>query len=224
MNRVQNNPRTILFHGPSGCGKDTQVEFLVKNFNFENIGTGQMIRKLFEENDKDALVATKEYTSKGLFVPNSLVYKEMFPKWLKRFDGKKNWAFVSVVRDVGQVELFDNLLKTQGRELDLFIHFVLSADIAIERMSLRKYCPKCGATYHPKFKKEQEEGKCDLCGTALTQRDDDQPQKIISRLEEYNRTIHPILKVYEERGLLVEVDATPSIEEIHKEIIKILHL
>jgi len=224
MNPTHTKPRTILFHGPSGCGKDTQVELLVKKFNFENIGTGQMIRKLFEENDKDAIVATKKYTSKGLFVPNSLIYKEMFPKWLKRFDKEKNWAFVSVVREVGQISLFDNLLKTQGRELDLFIHFVLSDEVAIERMSLRKFCPNCGATYHPKFKKEKKEGKCDLCGTALIQRDDDQPEKIISRLEEYNRTIRPILKVYEDRGMLVEVDAAPSIQEIHKEIVKILHL
>lgn len=224
MNPTHTKPRTILFHGPSGCGKDTQVELLVKKFNFENIGTGQMIRKLFEENDKDAIVATKKYTSKGLFVPNSLIYKEMFPKWLKRFDKEKNWAFVSVVREVGQINLFDNLLKTQGRELDLFIHFVLSDEVAIERMSLRKFCPNCGATYHPKFKKEKKEGKCDLCGTALIQRDDDQPEKIISRLEEYNRTIRPILKVYEDRGMLVEVDAAPSIQEIHKEIVKILHL
>jgi len=224
MNPTHTKPRTILFHGPSGCGKDTQVELLVKKFNFENIGTGQMIRKLFEENDKDAIVATTKYTSKGLFVPNSLIYKEMFPKWLKRFDKEKNWAFVSVVREVGQISLFDNLLKTQGRELDLFIHFVLSDEVAIERMSLRKFCPNCGATYHPKFKKEKKEGKCDLCGTALIQRDDDQPEKIISRLEEYNRTIRPILKVYEDRGMLVEVDAAPSIQEIHKEIVKILHL
>jgi len=129
-----------------------------------------------------------------------------------------------VVREVGQISLFDNLLKTQGRELDLFIHFVLSDEVAIERMSLRKFCPNCGATYHPKFKKEKKEGKCDLCGTALIQRDDDQPEKIISRLEEYNRTIRPILKVYEDRGMLVEVDAAPSIQEIHKEIVKILHL
>ena len=224
MNPTHTKPRTILFHGPSGCGKDTQVELLVKKFNFENIGTGQMIRKLFEENDKDAIVATKKYTSKGLFVPNSLIYKEMFPKWLKRFDKEKNWAFVSVVREVGQISLFDNLLKTQGRELDLFIHFVLSDEVAIERMSLRKFCPNCGATYHPKYKKEKNEGKCDLCGTALIQRDDDQPEKIKSRLEEYNRTIRPILKVYEDRGMLVEVDAAPSIQEIHKEIVKILHL
>jgi adenylate kinase len=148
----------------------------------------------------------------------------MFPKWLNRFDSKKNWAFVSVVRDVGQVELFDELLKSKGRELDLFIHFTLSAETAIERMSVRTYCPNCGMTFHPKFKKEKVEGICDKCNTKLIQRDDDKPEKIRKRIEEYNRTITPILEKYIERGILVEVDATPSIEDIHKEILRILDL
>jgi len=224
MTNTFSMPSTILFHGPSGCGKDTQVELLVQKYNFENIGTGEMIRKLYEEEDKNAVQATKEYTSKGLFVPNEIIYNEMFPKWLERFDSKKNWAFVSVVREVGQIELFDNLLKKEGRKLDLFIHFVLSPETAIERMSTRKYCPNCGTTYHPKFKKEAEEGKCDKCGVILTKREDDQPEKILKRLSEYNRTIEPILENYKEKGLLIEVDAAPTIEEIHKEILKILDL
>lgn len=224
MTNTFSKPSTILFHGPSGCGKDTQVELLVQKFNFENIGTGEMIRKLFEEKDEDAVLATDKFTSKGLFVPNDIIYNEMFPKWLERFDSQKNWAFVSVVREVGQIELFDNLLKKQGRKLDLFIHFVLSPETAIERMSTRKYCPNCGTTYHPKFKKEAQEGKCDKCGAILTKREDDQPEKILKRLSEYNRTITPILENYRKKDLLIEVDAAPSIEEIHREILSILGL
>lgn len=224
MKNILNKPATILFHGPSGCGKDTQVELLVQKYGFENIGTGEMIRKMYDAKDEDAVIATEEYTSKGLFVPNDIIYNRMFPKWLNRFDSKKNWAFVSVVRDVGQVELFDELLKSKGRELDLFIHFTLSAETAIERMSVRTYCPNCGMTFHPKFKKEKVEGFCDKCNTKLIQRDDDKPEKIRKRIEEYNRTITPILEKYIERGILVEVDAAPSIEDIHKEILRILDL
>jgi len=224
MKIILNKPTTILFHGPSGCGKDTQVELLVQKYNFENIGTGEMIRKMYAEKDKDAVIATEEYTSKGLFVPNEIIYNKMFPKWLDKFDPKKNWAFVSVVREAGQVELFDNLLESKGRKLDLFIHFTLSAEAAIERMSTRTYCANCGSTYHPKYKKEKIDGICDKCGGLLTQRDDDKPEKIRKRLEEYNRTISPILKKYKERGILIEVDAAPSIEEIHKEILRILSL
>lgn len=221
MNQV--GVRTILFHGPSGCGKDTQVELLVNDYGFQNIGTGDMIRKLYAEGDKDAIKAT-EYTSQGKFVPNEIIYNKMFPRWLDRFDTEKSWALVSVVREVGQIKFLDALLDDKNRELDLFIHFTLSPEVAIERMSVRRYCPSCGMTFHPKYKPEKMEGVCDKCGTTLIQRDDDKPKKIKERLREYNRTIEPILRVYRKRGILVEVDATPSIEDIHKEIIKILGL
>lgn len=215
--------KTILFHGPSGCGKDTQVDLLVQKYGFENIGTGDMIRKLFVEGDKNAILAT-EYTSQGKFVPNEIIYNEMFPKWLDRFDSTKNWALVSVVREVGQIKFLDGLLESKNRKLDLFIHFKLSPEVAIERMSVRKYCPKCGTTFHPKFKPEEVKDICDKCSTNLIQRDDDKPEKIVQRLKEYDRTIAPILKEYRERGILVEVDASPSIEVIHQEILKILNL
>lgn len=221
MNQV--GVRTILFHGPSGCGKDTQVEFLVKDHNYENIGTGDMIRKLHAEADEDAIKAT-EYTSQGKFVPNEIIYNKMFPKWLNRFDATKNWALVSVVREVGQIPFLDQLLESKGRKLDLFVHFTLSPETAIERMSVRKYCPNCGMTFHPKYKPEQIEGICNNCGTKLIQRDDDKPEKIRERLREYNRTIEPILDLYRKRGILVEVDAAPSIEDIHNELIKVLDL
>lgn len=221
MNQV--GVKTVLFHGPSGCGKDTQVELLVKDYEFQNIGTGEMIRKLFSEGDENAILAT-EYTTEGKFVPNEIIYKEMFPKWLERYDNSKNWAFVSVVREVGQIELLDKLLEGKGRKLDLFIHFTLNPEVAVERMSTRKYCPACAATFHPKFKPEQTEGFCTECNAKLVQRDDDKPEKIRKRLEEYARTIDPILEVYKKRGVLIEVDAAPSIEEIHKKVVEVLGL
>ncbi len=213
---------TILFHGPSGCGKDTQVEILKEKFDFENIGTGEMFRTMYSEGDIDAIKAN-EYLSKGIFVPNDLTYK-MFPKWLEKFNPNKSWAFVSVVRDVGQIAPFDALLKEKNRTLDKFIHFTLTEEAAVERMSLRWNCTNCGAIYHEKYKQEKIKGYCDKCGTILVQREDDQPSKIAKRLEEYNRTIEPILSEYRNRGILVEVDASPSIEEIHQNIIKVLSL
>jgi adenylate kinase len=212
----------ILLHGPSGCGKDTQVELLMKKYDFQNIGTGDMFRNMYKEGDEDAVEA-HEYWSKGLFVPNELTYK-MFDKWVKKYDPEKNWAFVSVVRDPGQIPYFDNLLKENNKELDAFIHFNLSEETAVERMSVRTICEDCGASYHPVYKKELKDGVCDLCGGKLIQREDDKPEKIKSRLEEYKRTIDPILDEYRKRGLLIEVDAAPSIQEIHEEIVKQLDL
>jgi adenylate kinase len=212
----------VLFHGPSGSGKDTQVDLLVKKYNFEKIGTGEMFRKMYEEGDPDAIKA-HYYYSKGRFVPNDLTYK-MFERYIDNFNPKKDWAFVSVVRDVGQIPLFDNLLEKKNKTLNYFIHFVLSEEMAIERRALRWTCPKCEITYHEKYKPEKKKGYCDKCGTKLVQREDDTPQKTRSLIREYNRTIAPILEEYRNRGILIEIDASPTIEEIHKEVVKVLNL
>lgn len=213
---------TLLFHGPSGCGKDTQSELLVSKYDFQSIGTGEMFRKMYSDGDISAIKA-HEYWSKGLFVPNDLVY-EMLGRWINNYDQEKDWIFISVVREVGQIPLFDSLLEGKGRSLDKFVHFVLSEEAAIERMSLRRVCVNCDATYHSKYKKEKVEGYCDKCGTMLSQREDDKPEKIVKRLAEYNRTIEPILQEYRNRGILLEIDANPSIEVIHTNLVKLLNL
>jgi adenylate kinase len=214
--------QTILFHGPSGSGKDTQVDLLVQKYEFENIGTGEMFRRMYKEGDIEAIRAY-QYWSKGQFVPNELTYS-ILNRWVQKFDTEKSWGFVSVVRDEGQIPLFDDLLKNNGRELDFFVHFVLSEEMAIERMSLRRVCSYCEATYHQKYKPEKVSGYCDRCGTKLIQREDDQPDKIIMRLKEYNKSVIPIVNTYKERGLLLEIDASPSIEVIHSELIQRLGL
>jgi adenylate kinase len=214
--------KTILFHGPSGSGKDTQVELLVKNYNFENIGTGEMFRKMYSEGDLDAIKA-HQYWSKGKFVPDQLTYK-MLKKWVKKFDSEKNWAFVSVVRTPEQIPLFEDVLSNANRELDYFIHFILSDEKAIERMSLRWVCPNCDATYHEKYKPEKVKSYCDRCGTKLVQREDDRPERIKLRLREYKKGIDRIVEHYKDKGKLIEIDASPSIEDIHKVVVEKLEL
>jgi len=214
--------KTILFHGPSGSGKDTQVELLVDKFEIEKIGTGDMFRTMYSEGDIDAIKAY-EYWRQGKFVPNDLTYK-MFSKWLAKFNQEKDWILVSVVRDIGQVQLLDELLTQYDRKLDVFLHLKLSEEMVIERRTLRWTCPRCGSTYHKKYKKEKVEGYCDKCGMKLSQREDDTLERTVSLYNEYQKTITPILEEYSKRGIVKEVDASPSIEEIHSEIIKQLNL
>ncbi len=208
--------KTYLFHGPSGSGKDTQVEMIQKEFQVERIATGEMFRKMYELGDPDAIEAHKQWGG-GNFVQDDLTYK-MFSKWMDRFDVNKTWIFLSVVRSVGQISRFDDLLAQYSRDLDGFVHFKLSREAAIERLSLRTICPNCQATFHSKYKKEKVSGICDYCGTKLVQREDDKEEKIISRLDEYNKSIEPILNTYEERGLLIEIDASRTIEEIFENV------
>jgi adenylate kinase len=195
---------------------------LVKDYNFENIGTGEMFRRMYSEGDLDAIKA-HQYWSKGKFVPDKLTYK-MLGSWIKQFDQEKNWAFVSVVRTPEQIPLFEEVLKEVNRELDYFVHFKLSEEKAIERMSLRWVCPNCDATYHEKYKPEKVKGYCDRCGTKLVQREDDSPERIKLRLREYEKGIDKIVNYYKEKGILVEIDASPSIQEIHKVVVEKLGL
>lgn len=217
---ISSHPKTYLFHGPSGCGKDTQIDELVKVYpgKFEKIGTGDMFRTLYKKGQADAIKAHKYY-SNGKWVPDELTYK-MLRKWLLQFDKEKDWIFVSVVRTFPQVAMFDDLLAKFGRTLDLFVHFKLDVEIAIQRMAPRVICPKCGTTYHPIFNPEKTAGFCDKDGVRLVHRDDDKPESIRQRINEYKRTIKPILKAYEKRDILIEIDASPSIQEIHKEIMQ----
>lgn len=214
--------KTILFHGLSGSGKDTQVELLVEKYEFESIATGEMFRTMYKEGDIEAIKAYS-YWSYGKWVPNELVYS-MLNKWILRFDNQKPWAFVSVVRDSGQIEMLDETLSNFGRKLDHVVHFTLSEEDVLSRLSLRRVCPHCDTTYHEKYKPESVKGYCDKCGTKLIKREDDAEDRIRSRIMEYNRTIVPILAKYKERGILIEIDATPSIEVIHSEVVKRLGL
>jgi len=148
----------------------------------------------------------------------------MFPKWLAKFNPTKNWVFVSVVRSQGQIALFDSVLAELNRPLDAFVHLKLTEEIVIERRALRWTCPNCGNTYHKKYKPEKIEGYCDKCGMKLIQREDDTLEKTKRLYQEYEKTIAPILSEYKNRGILIEIDASPSIEEIQKEIIAKLNL
>lgn len=214
--------KTIIFHGPSGSGKDTQIDLLQGKIDFERVGGSLIMNALKEENNPLALQAD-EYGKKGERYPDEIVYG-MFQIWIERIDPAKTWIFTSPVRSVPQIKLFDQLLLKVDRKLDLFIHFTLSEDAAIERMALRTSCPLCKTTYHSKYKPEKNLGYCDNDGEKLLHREDDQPESIKRRLGWYNDDIKPILDEYRSRGILREIDAAPAIPEIHKEVIKVLDL
>lgn len=212
-------PNTILFLGPSGSGKDTQIDKIIDECGGENIGTGDMFRALYEEGTEEGKEA-HDYWVNGIWVPDDLVYK-LFSRWLEKFDSSQKWFLSQVVRTTPQVPLLDDLLGKFGRKLDLVIHFALSKEKAIERMSLRRVCPKCEKEYHLECNKPSVEGKCDVCGVDLVTRSDDQPAAIAQRIEEYENKVRPVLDIYKERGILVELDAGPSIDEIHNEVMEI---
>lgn len=210
----------MQFLGPSGSGKDTQAELLAKLCGYEVIGTGDMFRSEYEKKTKEGMEAYK-YWSKGKWVPDELVY-DLFGSWIKKYDASKPWILVQVVRTEPQVKLLDDLLLEYTKNISLVVYFKLSDEVAVERMSLRRYCPKCGRDYHLIYKKPINDEICDDDGSKLMIRADDYPEAIKQRLSEFREKTSPILDIYRERGMLVEVDADPSIKIIHKDLVKLL--
>jgi adenylate kinase len=214
--------KTFLFHGQAGSGKDTQVEKLMEKYQVERIATGEMFRKMNEEGDPDA-VRIYEKIKMGKWGTPEETYG-LLEKWLKRFDNNKDWIMVSVARYAEQIPYLDEALEKYGRKVDKVVHFTLSEKTALERLSGRKICPKCQGTFHPIFKPEKVEGICDFCGSKISVREDDMPEKIKERFDQYAKTIQPWIDEYKKRDILVEIDAAPSIEQIHGEVVKELGL
>jgi len=171
-----------------------------------------MFRRAYEQKTPQGIEAQAVW-SKGEWVDDVLTY-DMLMDYLKQYEPKAVWVLVAVVRRFSQVPLLDKLLAEYGRSLECVLHFPLSEEAAIERMSLRRICPKCKADYHLRYKKPKNEGVCDHDGEPLISRDDDKPAAISNRIRNYNETIKPILDEYRQRGILVEVDAAPPIEEV----------
>ncbi|GAB4162752.1 MAG: adenylate kinase [Candidatus Dojkabacteria bacterium] len=214
--------KTYMFHGPSGCGKDTQLDLLASKLDFERIAGGTMFREMLESADpyeKEIALQVKA----GVF-PNGDVFYPLLSKYVKKFDPNKAWVLVSTVRLENQLPYFEQFMKENNRTLDAFIHFTLSEEAAVERLALRSFCPTCSATYHDKYKSEKVKGICDQDGTKLERRSDDTPEAIKLRLKQYKDNIEPILEYFRNKGVLIEIDAAPSIEMIQKTVLEKLNL
>jgi adenylate kinase len=213
--------KTFMFHGPSGSGKDTQVDLLADYLDMAKINTGDMYRTMPGEGDEMAIKWAKKVWEEGLFPKAEITYT-LLDRYVKRFDPKKDWVFVSIVRTLDQIPAYDEFIEKQGRELDAFVHFKLDEDVAIKRLSQREFCTVCKKTYHKVHNPSKVDGICDIEGAKLETRPDDQPEQIRARLKQYNESIGPILEHF--KGVLVEIDASSTIDEIHKEIIEKLNL
>lgn len=206
-------PRTMLFLGLAGSGKDTQADLICNICDGEKISTGDLARSEAESGSDLGKIA-QDYMSKGLLIPDEVIHK-ILRSQLSKFDNEKLWAFSGTVRTVNQIPMFDETLKIFERELDKVIFLELSDESIVNRLSKRRFCPKCNTTYHPDFKKSKVEGICDKDGEKLIQREDDKPEIVRTRIKEERKTIFPVLSEYEKRGILLGIDGEPSIEEIH---------
>ncbi len=208
----------ILFIGPSASGKDTQASLLQNKYGYDLIATGELLRDISDGKNKIQEMIRK-YMQEG-FSNDNLVYG-LLEVYLK-YNTSQHIIFSGGVRRRSQISLMDQALAKINKKMDLVVNFVLSDDEAIRRMGGRLYCPVCGSNYHLIYNPPIVENTCNICGANLKVREDDTPEAIKLRLKEFHSNNDDIVAEYKKRGILIEIDASKSIKDIHTEIIKIL--
>ncbi len=201
--------------GPPGSGKDTQAELLATSHGFHVVSTGDLFRREVQTGSELG-TRLNEVMSRGELVSDDLVFS-ILRKFLAA-DSNTDLIFTGTVRTSPQIELMDNVLSETGRKLDYVVSFTVPDIELIQRISERRVCPVDGSTYHLRFAPPKQEGLCDKCGARLVQRADAKPEAVEARLKDYHLHTKDILKSYADRGILVEVDARPPIQEVAKDL------
>jgi adenylate kinase len=210
----------ILFMGPPGAGKGTQAERIVEQFGIPHISTGDAFRLAMKEGTPLGLKA-KEYVDQGLLVPDD-VTNGIVRERLQQDDCKNGFLLDGYPRTPAQAEALDGMLKETGRRIDHVISLVVDRELLLKRLTGRRICRSCGATYHILFNPPKQEGVCSKCGGELYQRSDDTEEKVGTRLDEYLSKTEPLLRYYRDQGLLREVDGEQEIDEVTAQITSIL--
>lgn len=210
----------IMLFGAPGAGKGTQAKFLIEKYGIPQISTGDILRAAIKEGTPMGLEA-KRFMDEGKLVPDSTIIGIIKDR-LSQEDCKKGFILDGFPRTIAQAEALEVLMKEMGITLDKVISLNVPDELIVGRVTGRKVCPACGASFHVEFNPPKVEGKCDLCGADLITRKDDNAETVTKRLGEYHSQTAPLFDFYQERGVLVDIDGTKSVEAITKEIFDIL--
>lgn len=210
----------ILFMGPPGAGKGTQAEVIVNQFGIPHISTGDAFRLAIKQGTPVGLKA-KEYMDQGLLVPDDVTVGIVRER-LQQSDCEKGFLLDGFPRTLSQAESLEELLGGLGKQLDHVINLKVDRNKLLARLTGRRLCKSCGSTYHVIFNPPAQEGVCDKCGGELYQRSDDNEESVGTRLDEYINKTAPLLKFYEDKGLLRQVDGEQEIGAVSEEIVTIL--
>jgi adenylate kinase len=202
--------------GLPGAGKGTQAEKIVEKYDIPHISTGDMFRLAIKEGTALGKEA-KSYMDKGELVPDEVTIGIVRER-LSKPDCQKGFLLDGFPRTIAQAEALENLLTDMKESLDYVLHIDVPKEQLIERLTGRRICPTCGATYHVVFNPPKEDGKCDHDGSELIQREDDQPDTVRKRLEVNVEQSQPLLDFYQEKGYLVSFEGDKDINEVFQDI------
>ena len=208
----------LILLGAPGAGKGTQAEIFSKKLNIPTISTGNILRAAMKNGTPVGLKA-KEYVESGKLVPDEVVIG-IVQERLAEPDCANGYILDGMPRTIPQAEALENC----GIDIDCALSIEVSDDTIVERMSGRRTCADCSATFHVVSNPPKVEGKCDFCGGELTIRKDDKPETVKARLATYHAETEPLKEFYAQRGKLKSVDNQPTIEATTAEIVKALCL
>lgn len=210
----------IVLLGPPGAGKGTQAKQISEKYSIPHISTGDIFRKNISEKTELGM-KVQAYMDKGMLVPDELTI-DLIKDRLGNEDCKNGYLLDGFPRTVKQAEALDLFLNEKGDKIDCALLIKVPESSILERMTGRRVCPKCGASYHIKFNPPKIKGKCDICGSDVIQRKDDSEETVIERLNVYNSQTEPLIEYYNSGKVLSAVDGTQDIDFVFENICDIL--
>ena len=210
----------IIMLGAPGAGKGTQAKKIAAEYKIPHISTGDIFRANIKNNTELGQKA-KAYMDKGELVPDELTLDLIMDRF-KQPDCENGYVLDGFPRTIPQAESLTKALSERGEAVDYAVNVDVPDENIINRMSGRRACLNCGATYHIVYNPSKKEGICDTCGQQLVLRDDDKPETVKKRLSVYHDQTQPLIDYYKNEGILAEVDGTKDMEEVFQDIVNIL--
>lgn len=210
----------VIMLGAPGAGKGTQAKKIAEKYSIPHISTGDIFRANIK-NGTELGKKAKTYMDQGLLVPDELVVDLVVDR-LNQDDCANGCVLDGFPRTIPQAEALDEALAAVGQSVDCAINVEVPDENIVNRMSGRRACVSCGATYHIVYAPTKVENVCDTCQGELILRDDDKPETVKKRLNVYHEQTQPLIDYYTKKNILVEVDGTVDIDEVFAAIVKIL--
>ena len=210
----------IIMLGAPGTGKGTQAQMISEKYGIPHISTGDIFRANIK-NGTELGKKAKEYMDQGKLVPDELTVELLLDR-VADPDCADGYVLDGFPRTIPQADVLEKALAENGEKVDYAINVEVPDENIVRRMSGRRACLNCGATYHIEHRPPKTEGICDKCGSELVQRDDDKPETVQNRLDVYHAQTQPLIAYYEKAGVLKEVDGTKSMDQVFADIVGLL--
>ena len=210
----------IIMLGAPGAGKGTQAKMIAEKYGIPHVSTGDIFRANIK-NGTELGMEAKKYMDQGQLVPDELTVKILLDR-VAQDDCKNGYVLDGFPRTIPQAEVLDKALTELGDAIDFAIDVNVPDENIVKRMSGRRACVGCGATYHIVYNPTKVEGKCDTCGADLILRDDDKPETVLNRLKVYHEQTQPLIDFYTKKGVIAEVDGTKDMKDVFDAIVAIL--